>query len=156
MFTLNDLFDIAAKMEENGRITYLGALDSVKSNGAVELLEWMAQEEERHQHWFLQQKKVLPASDGDLTVQLPGVLKEMMGENSLSLNEVDFSSVSSPVQLLDIFLMFEKDTILFYEFLEAFVESDTVKQGLRVIIAEETAHVDKISAMIQSFEPDQA
>ena len=156
MFTLNDLFDIAAKMEENGRITYLGALDSVKSNVAVELLEWMAQEEERHRRWFLQQKKVLPASDGDLTVQLPGVLKEMMGENSLSLNEVDFSSVSSPAQLLDIFLLFEKDTILFYEFLEAFVESDTVKQGLRVIIAEETAHVDKISAMIQSFEPDQA
>ncbi len=57
MFTLNDLFDIAAKMEENGRVTYLNALDSVKSKAAAELLEWMADEEDRHRRWFLQQKK---------------------------------------------------------------------------------------------------
>ncbi len=156
MFTLNDLFDIAAKMEENGRVTYLNALDSVKSKAAAELLEWMADEEDRHRRWFLQQKKNLSASDGDLTVQLPGVLKEMMGENSLSLNDVDFSTVSTPVQMLRIFLMFEKDTILFYQFLEAFVESETVKQGLNRIVREEMAHVDKISDMIQSVEPDQA
>ncbi len=105
---------------------------------------------------FCSRKKNLSASDGDLTVQLPGVLKEMMGENSLSLNDVDFSTVSTPVQMLKIFLMFEKDTILFYQFLEAFVESDTVKQGLNRIVREEMAHVDKISDMIQSVEPDQA
>ncbi len=53
--------------------------------------------------------------------------------------------------MLETFIMFENDTILFYQFLEAFVESESVKDGLHEIIAEETAHVDKISEMIQSF-----
>ena len=55
--------------------------------------------------------------------------------------------------MLETFIMFENDTILFYQFLETFVESESVKAGLHKIIAEETAHVVKISDMIHSFEP---
>lgn len=153
MFTLNDLFDIAIKMEENGRDVYLNALGEAGSREIEDLVQWMADEESRHKSWFEKQKADLSASSMDLSIMLPGVIKEMMGDNSLSLDELDFSEISTPVQMLKTFIMFEKDTILFYEFLEAFVESEPVKTGLHKIIAEEMAHVDKISDMIKSFGP---
>ena len=45
MFTLNDLFDIAIKMEENGRTVYLNALEHPGSRDIESLLQWMADEE---------------------------------------------------------------------------------------------------------------
>ena len=151
MFTLHDLFDIAIKMEENGRAVYLNALKQAGSRDIAGLIQWMADEEKRHKAWFEEQKRGLAGSRQDLSVMLPGVIKEMMGENSLSLDELDFTQITTPVQMLETFIMFENDTILFYEFLEAFVESEPVKKGLHRIIAEETSHVDKITAMILSF-----
>ncbi|WP_320042002.1 ferritin family protein [uncultured Desulfobacter sp.] len=151
MFTLNDLFDIAIKMEENGRDVYLNALGKAGNREIEGLVQWMADEENRHKSWFEKQKSVISPSGRDLNIMLPGVIKEMMGDNSLSLDELDLSEITTPVQMLETFIMFENDTILFYEFLEAFVESEPVKAGLHKIIAEEMAHVDKISAMIQSL-----
>jgi rubrerythrin len=151
MFTLNDLLDIAIKMEENGRAVYLKALKQSDNGEIQSLVQWMADEENRHKSWFKNQKEGLSETNRDLSVMLPGVIKEMMGENSLSLDELNLSEISTPVQMLETFIMFENDTILFYEFLEAFVESESVKAGLQKIIAEETTHVNKISAMIQSF-----
>lgn len=153
MFTLNDLFDIAIKMEENGKAVYLNALEQAGSREIESLIQWMADEEDSHKSWFEKQKDSLSTSSMDLGVMLPGVIKEMMGDNSLSLSSLNFSEITTPVQMLETFIMFENDTILFYQFLEPFVESESVKAGLRKIIAEETAHVEKISDMIQSFEP---
>ena len=150
MFTLNDLFDIAIKMEENGHAVYLKALKQVNNRDIESLVQWMADEENRHKSWFQEQKDRLSAGSRDLNVMLPGVIQEMMGDKSLSLCELDFSKITTPLQMLETFIMFENDTILFYQFLEAFVESESVKAGLHKIIAEETAHVDKISEMIQS------
>jgi len=140
-------------MEENGRDVYVTALKQAGDRDMESLVQWMADEENGHKSWFETQKESISASTLDLGVMLPGVIKEMMGNNSLSLDELDFSEIATPVQMLETFIMFEKDTILFYEFLEAFVESEPVKAGLHKIIAEEMAHVDKISAMIKSFEP---
>lgn len=152
MFTLNDLFDIAIKMEENARAVYLNALDQAGSKDIESLLQWMADEEDHHKSWFEEQKDSLSANSSDLGVMLPGVIKEMMGDNSLSLSDLNFSEITRPVQMLETFITFENDTILFYQFLETFMESESVKAGLHKIIEEENAHVEKISEMIQSFE----
>ena len=151
MFTLNDLFDIAARMEENGKAVYCRAMEQTGRRELLDLLRWMADEEDRHRQWFLNQKGIEDKGDEDLETMIPDVIQEMMGENSLSLDEVDFGMIQTPVQMLKTFVMFETDTILFYEFLETFVESDTAKQALRRIIEEETAHVDKLNTMIQSY-----
>ena len=154
MFTLNDLFDIAIKMEENGRAVYLNALKQSDNREVQSLVQWMADEESHHKSWLKNQKESLSATTQDLSIMLPGVIKEMMGENSLSLDDLNLSEISTPVEMLETFIMFENDTILFYEFLEAFVDSESVKAGLQKIIAEESAHVNKISAMIQSFKSE--
>lgn len=73
MFTLNDLFDIAIKMEENGRDVYLDALGQTSNKEIENLVKWMADEENRHKSWFEKQKDSLSASSRDLDVMLPGV-----------------------------------------------------------------------------------
>ncbi len=150
MFTRNDLFDIAVKMEENGKAVYCRAMEKTKDNQLLDLLQWMADEEECHGNLFSSQKKALPADD--LEVMLPDVLKDMMGKNSLSLDEVDFGMINTPEQMLKTFIMFENDTVLFYEFLDTFIESDTTREGMEKIIKEEIVHVEKLTLMIQSIQ----
>lgn len=154
MFTRNDLFDIAARMEENGKTVYRRAMEKTRDKTLLDLLHWMAEEENRHSQWFLAQKQPPGSQEEDLEIMLPDIIQEMMGENSLSLDEVDFGMINTPVQLLKTFVMFENDTILFYEFLETFMESDDTREGIKAIIAEETAHVEKLHLMIQSMDTE--
>ena len=151
MFTLNDLFDIAARMEKNGKAVYCRAMEKTRDKDLLALLQWMADEEDRHREWFLSCKTLGTKGEEDLETMIPDVIRKMMGEGSLSLDEVDFGRIQTPVQMLKTFVMFENDTILFYELLETFVDNDQAKQGLKKIIAEETAHVDKLTLMIQSY-----
>jgi len=152
MFTLNDLFDIAVKLEQNGKSVYNNALEKTQDKNLKDLLQWMADEEDCHSNWFLDQKELLSKETDDLEVMIPDVLKDMMGENTLSLDEVDFSQIITQVQLLKTFIMFENDTILFYEFLETFIDSPQVLEGLKNIIREETVHVEKLNTMVESVE----
>jgi len=152
MFTLNDLFDIALKMEENGKAVYCQAMKKTGQKDLQTLLKWMADEEDSHLSWFQDQKNTLPVGASDLEVMLPDVLKEMMGENTLSLDEVDFSKITTHAQMIKTFIMFENDTILFYEFLDTFIETPATREGLKKIIQEETAHVEKLNTMIQSVQ----
>jgi rubrerythrin len=154
MFTRNDLLDIAAKMEENGETVYQRAQNKVQNRELKALLQWMAQEEACHQRWFLKQKETPPLdpATSDFSEMLPDVLQEMMGEKSLSLDEVDFSAITQTSQMLETFIEFEGDTILFYEFLETFIQDKETLDGLKKIIREETAHVEKLTEMLQAVE----
>ncbi len=154
MFTLNDLFDIAAKMEKNGKAVYCRAVEKTKDRSLKELLQWMADEEDCHSQWFLGQKNSLDIGSADLEVMIPDVIQEMMGENTLSLDEVDFSLILTPAQMLKTFIMFENDTILFYEFLDTFIDDPATQTGLKKIIQEESAHIEKLTLMIQVIDND--
>lgn len=153
MFTLNDLFDIAARMEQNGKTVYCRAMEHTRKKDLLDLLQWMADEEDRHRLWFLNQKGRAAQGQEDLETMIPDVIREMMGENSLSLDEVDFGMIQTPAQMLKTFMMFENDTILFYEFLETFIDEPEAKTALKKIISEENAHVDKLNTMVSSFSP---
>ena len=152
MFTGNDLLDIAVKMEKNGKTVYDRAQNKIQNKELKALLQWMAQEETCHQKWFSEQKETggqNPVAN-DFAEMLPDVLQEMMGEKSLSLDEVDFSQITHTSQMLEIFIEFENDTILFYEFLETFIQDKKILAGLEKIIREETAHVNKLTEMLQA------
>jgi rubrerythrin len=153
MFTVNDLIDIAVKMEKNGEAIYLAAMPKVTSPQLKSLLQWMADEEAGHCRWFADKKDKwsFEADLPDLETMLPDVIKEMMGDKTLSLDEVDFSQIRSAASLLETFLTFENDTILFYEFLQAFLQDSGSVSGLKKIIEEEKKHVAELQEMIQAI-----
>jgi rubrerythrin len=47
---------------------------------------------------------------------------------------------------------FERDTILFYEFLQAFVQDAAAQEGLKKIIEQEKKHVSELKEMIQAID----
>lgn len=153
MFTMDDLLEVAVKMEKNGEAVYRNALKKIRQKALTDLLSWMAAEEAAHGRWFLEQKKrlALQPEEKALKEMIPQVLQDMMGEKTLSLDEVEFDKISTPLELLNTFIEFEKDTIKFYELLEMFIESEEVLKGLKTIIQEEKTHVEKLTAMAGSL-----
>ena len=65
------------------------------------------------------------------------VLQGVLGEQAFSIDGADFSKMEDLNSLLTLSLEFEKDTVLFYEMLGAFVEDEKVLEQLEQIIEEE-------------------
>lgn len=153
MFTMDDLFEIAIKMEKNGEAVYMDAIEKVTDTELAVTLAWMAEEEASHGRWFADKKNRLSLgiNEANLKEMVPRVLQDMMGEKTLSLGEVNFSEVTTVSQLLDIFIGFEKDTIQFYELLEIFIEEETVLDGLKKIILEEKKHIETLRSRMASL-----
>lgn len=149
MFTMDDLWEVAVKMEKNGEAVYRKSLKKIRQKPLTDLLSWMAAEEAAHGRWFLEQKKrlALQPEEKALKEMIPEVLQDMMGEKALSLDEVEFDKISTPLVLLNTFIEFEKETIRFYELLEMFIEAEEVHKGLKTIIQEEKTHVEKLADM---------
>lgn len=149
MFTMDDLLEVAVKMEKNGEAVYRKSLKKIRQKALTDLLSWMAAEEAAHGRWFLEQKNrlALQPEEKALKEMIPEVLQDMMGENTLSLDEVEFDKISTPLELLNTFIEFEKETIRFYELLEMFIEAEEVHKGLKTIIQEEKTHVEKLTDM---------
>ena len=64
------------------------------------------------------------------------------------MDDADFSRIKDVNTLLEISLEFEKDTILFYEMINGFVDDRNVLAGLDKIIKEEGRHVKKLEELI--------
>lgn len=156
MFTMDDLFEIAIKMEKNGAAVYIDAIEKIKGVELKSMLTWMADEEASHGKWFADQKNKLSLDSKEVNLKkmVPQVLQDMMGEKTLSLGEVNFSKITTVRQLLDTFIGFENDTIMFYELLEMFIEKKMIQDGLQTIILEEKKHIETLQAMKESIPGD--
>lgn len=156
MFTMDDLLEIAIKMEENGQAVYSNASKKLKNKDLKSMLDWMANEEATHREWFADQKNslCLEMDEASLKKVVPQVLQDMMGEKTLSLEDINFSKIKTISRLLKTFIGFENDTIMFYELLEMFIEDDKVLKGLNKIILEEKKHVETLDTMMTSLTDD--
>jgi rubrerythrin len=72
------------------------------------------------------------------------LFSEMLGDKNFSLKEVDFSSIENINDLVEIFIEFEKDSIIFYEILKPFVEDPVAREHLSKIIDEEESHIERL------------
>jgi rubrerythrin len=81
------------------------------------------------------------------------LFNDLLGDKSFSHKEVDFSKVEQIDDLMAIFIEFEKDSILFYELLEPFIEDESTLENLKKIIAEEKNHITRIQDFIGSQSP---
>ncbi len=153
MFTMDDLYQIAIKMEKNGESIYNDSANKISQKDFQELLKWMADEEASHIKWFTKQKNVLSLEIDEIQLKemVPQVLENMMGENTFSLDDINFNEISSLKGLIETFIGFEEDTILFYEMLEVFIEDDDVIKGLETIVSEEKKHVQTLKQMIETL-----
>ena len=62
MFTMTELFDIAIRIEKNGKKTYRAASQKVENAKVASLLEWMGEQEAMHAAAFLKLKEAISGS----------------------------------------------------------------------------------------------
>ena len=150
MFTANELLDMAIKLEKNGEAVYRSAIAKVKHPELVSLLEWMADEEVKHACFFselklnLETKQVNPFME-EMSREL---FDDLLGNQNFSLKEVDFTSIENSAELIEVFIEFEKDSVIFYKVLEPFVQAPVAREHLRKIIDEENLHIKQLQKFI--------
>jgi rubrerythrin len=134
---------MAIRIEENGEAVYRRAIENTSNPALASLLKWMADEEVKHAEWFMKLKQKVKETSKSPFVQEMGreFLKDIMGDQSFSLKDVDFSQLNDSDELLDIFVEFEKDSILFYEMIQPFVQDPDTRGQLNKIIEEEKRHI---------------
>jgi rubrerythrin len=143
MFTLGEIIDLAVRIETNGQKAYQKAQGQVTDPALAAMLGWLADEEAEHEKWFPRLKEEADAAreDPKLEEMAYGVLQGVLGDQAFSIDEADFSQVEDLNQLLELSVEFEKDTILFYEMLRAFIEDEQILNHLNRIIEEENRHI---------------
>jgi rubrerythrin len=143
MFTLSEIIDLAVRIEANGEKAYRKAQNQVTDPSLASLLGWLADEEAEHEKWFPRLKENLKINPQDPKLEEMGkaVLQGVLGDQTFSIDEADFSKIGDLSSLLNLSIEFEKDTILFYEMLSAFIEDEQTINYLNRIIEEENRHV---------------
>jgi len=146
LFTPRDIIDFAIQLEKNGEAVYRNAKEHTANAGLRCLLGWAADEERKHRDWFSQLREQIDTDEGrqltaDMNTALTG---EYFKDQSFSLREVDFSKIVSTEKLMEVFIEFEEDTILFYQMLESFISDNGTLEKLTLIIQEEESHIRKL------------
>ncbi|MEJ5358257.1 MAG: ferritin family protein [Desulfobacterales bacterium] len=154
MFRIGEILDLAVRIEQNGEKTYRTARERFGDENLVELLSWMADEEARHAAWFGDLRRRVESGRGNpfLEEMTRKVLDDLVAGRSFSLEEVDFAAIPDPARLIEVFLGFEQDTVLFYEILSSFVEEEATARHLETIIAEERRHIERLEEVRRELE----
>ena len=150
MFTLNDIINLAIRIEKNGEQTYRKAQKEVSNPSLASTLKWLAEDEVEHEKWFtrLREKAATVAEDPRLEEMGKAILEGVLGDQSFSIKAADFSKIGDVNSLLELSVEFEKDTILFYEMLGTFIDDKETLNQLDKIIEEEKSHVQLLEEFL--------
>ena len=145
MFSIAEIIEIAVQIEKNGERVYRQAIGQSKNSELDNLLLRIAEEELEHADWFLTLKDEIEKSQDRPQVEEmdAALIEDLIGKQAFSLADVNFSRVKNSKELIDIFIEFENDTILFYEMLKTFLVDEKTIEHLEKIIREEASHIEK-------------
>ena len=152
MFTAEEVLDIAIRIEKNGERYYREAIKKAANQTIASMLGWMADEEKQHADFFVKMKENMSSTVGNPVADAFGheILDKLLGNQSFSLEEVDFGKIEQVKDLFGVFIEFEEDTILFYQMLESFLQDEKARQELRRVIDEEHRHIKKLKGFLAS------
>jgi rubrerythrin len=152
MFALSEIIDLAIKIEENGEEIYRRAFRETPHQSIAGMLERLADEEAQHTRWFENLREQADGEIEDPEVEEMGrtLLLGILGDQSFSLRDADFSRIDDLNALLRLSIEFEKDTVIFYEMLRAFIEDEQTLNQLKKIIEEENRHIELLQELLNT------
>ena len=151
MFSIEDIIELAIQIERNGEAVCRRALEGNIDPSLAALFAWMAEEEKKHIKWFKRLKKTTQSHDQNARLEKMGreLLNDVLGKQSFSLSDIDFSQVKQVKDLVALLIDFESDTVLFYEMIQAVVSDPEALKYLDMIIDEELQHKNKLQAYLE-------
>ena len=143
MFSIGDIIDLAVQIEENGEKFYRDAAAKAANPKLASMLQWLADEEVNHVEKFSEMRQEAQGTAEDPRLEDIGkaLLQRSLGDQTFSLEDIDFSSLDQVETLLEWAIEFEKDTIVFYEMIKSFVQDKGTQDLLEAIIEEELGHI---------------
>ena len=143
MFSFREIIDMAIQLEKNAETFYRAALKEMSTSSLEPVLVCLADEERNHAEWFEKLKRVAEEAEaGAQGEELSGaVLRSLVGDQKFSLDEVDLSKIESVQELIELAIEHEKDTIIFYQMLQSFMDDPETVKELNEIINEENQHI---------------
>ncbi len=153
MFSITEIIELAVQIEKNGEKSYRRAQQAASDDALKAMLGLLAEEEGDHQQWFrdLKNRIISKAVDPDLEEMARGLFQGILGEKAFALDELNPADLSDLTALLQISAEFEKDTVLFYEMLEPFIEEAESRDHLKAIIEEEKGHIRRLQERIKNL-----
>ena len=143
MFSIQEICDLAIKIEKNGEMFYRDALKKQLQSDLRSLFQLLADDERKHREWFAAKKGDLNPDAGAASIDgmESDLLQDILGDQTFSLKEADLSKIEKIEDLLGLAIEFERDTILFYEMIQTFVQTEEIKEKLNAFIEEENRHI---------------
>ncbi len=149
-YSLEELLEIAVKIEEDGVTFYKNLADRTKSKEAKEIYNYLAGEEKEHIAIFKSMYKELTGkrfekafSEEEANLYIHSLVENRVFKNLEELDNL-IKSIKDELAVLDLAIQIEKDTILYYyEILEGL--EDKEKNLAKGLINQEKTHVYRLN-----------
>ena len=150
LLNISEILRFAIQIEEQGYQFYIETLKKIKESRILELFQFLADEEFKHQQIFKHILKKIgsftpPESyKGEYEGYMKGFLKSNILKNLDSIKET-INSVETIDDAIMIALDFERDSIVWYTAIKKYLGEDN-KEIVEKIIQEELNHIFKINS----------
>ncbi|MBN2059797.1 MAG: ferritin family protein [Deltaproteobacteria bacterium] len=158
-FNAMEIFEVAIKIEENGRLFYERAGELVENTEIRKLFHDLAGQEQEHKEAFISMKAKLPDSAKkqvawDPDNETEAYLKMMADINIFKKEatvEEKLEQVKDIKEALKFAIDFEKESILFYVLIKDSIEEDKGREFIDKLIEEEKGHLRILSGELKKY-----
>ena len=149
LLTASEIVEFAIYIEQNGYKFYVETIKKFKEKKFVELFQFLADEELKHEQIFKSLLKKIgtftphESYPGEYEAYMRDFLKTHALANDQTLKQ-KLDSISTPGDAVKVALDFEKDSIVLFTAVKKYIESSNHKI-VEAIIQEEMTHIIKIT-----------
>ena len=157
LVTEDEIVDIAIRLEESGEAFYTAAADKMANDKIRLLFQELSMQEQEHRRAFQQMGRnavklaYTPEQWEQFQAYVGALLQQTFFRNPESALE-RATTVTDPASALEAALGFEKESILFYQELQAVVQ-ETNRQIVARVIREEKHHLERLADVLADLSP---
>lgn len=152
-FNAAEVFDIAIKIEENGKRFYDRSRELVKDPEVQKLFAELAQEEIKHKEKFTALKNQLPTSTAAGTVFDPNneldLYLKMMADQHVFVSsagvDAQLAKIQNAADAVKMAVEFEKDSVIFFLTMQDATEEAQGKAFIGALVKEEQEHLRRLT-----------
>jgi rubrerythrin len=158
-FNASEVFDIAIKIEENGKYFYDRGREIIKDPEVKRLFEELALEELKHKERFETLKRQLSASAASGAVFDPSheldLYIKMMADQHVFIStesvKAQLDQIKDARDALKMAVEFEKDSVIFFLSMQEATEGTKGKEMIGALVKEEQEHLRRLALELKKL-----
>jgi len=156
-FSADEVFEMGMDIEKNGEAYYQKAASLAKSAGVKAVFTDLMKQEQQHYKTFRELREKLPPKtslptvadpDSEEYLYLDALVKSRLFNNVHEAQSLA-AKVGNEIEALKAALIFEKDTVLFFQTMKSMTDESLGKNEIDRLIEEEHNHIVRIAKAIK-------